>query len=184
MKLILIRHGQTQGNILNEQGINLFTGALNNKYTDLTEKGNCFQGFSAISSNYIWIYADCRRHLLANLLGLWYVGLYFEKKIGTIWFVLVYHIGLIFAGIILIVLYPSGYQYGASPAIFACIGVLANWLVKNRELWDEYKLQKGFYYLMAYFVLSNMLGVSTLIFHFMGFVVGFLLGFMVKERAR
>lgn len=39
-------------------------------------------------------------------------------------------------------------------------------------------------YLMAYFVLSNMLGVSTLIFHFMGFVVGFLLGFMVKEIAR
>ena len=39
MKLILIRHGQTQGNILNEQGINLFTGALNNKCTDLTEKG-------------------------------------------------------------------------------------------------------------------------------------------------
>ena len=81
-------------------------------------------------------------------------------------------------------LYPSGHHYGASPAIFACIGVLANWLVKNRELWDEYKLQKGFYYLMGYFVLSNMLGVPTLIFHFMGFVVGFLLGFMVKEKAR
>lgn len=39
MKIVLIRHGQTKGNILNEQGINLFTGALNNKYTDLTEKG-------------------------------------------------------------------------------------------------------------------------------------------------
>ena len=39
MKIILIRHGQTQGNILNEQGINLFTGALNNQYTDLTENG-------------------------------------------------------------------------------------------------------------------------------------------------
>ena len=36
---------------------------------------------------------------------------------------------------------------------------------------------------MGYFVLSNMLGVSTLMFHFMGFVVGFLLGFMVKEKA-
>ena len=46
------------------------------------------------------------------------------------------------------------------------------------------KLQKGFYYLRGYFVLSNMLGVPTLIFHFMGFVVGFLLGFMVKEKAR
>ena len=112
-----------------------------------------FQLFRLITYGYtqtaVW-------HLLANLLGLWYVGLYFEKKIGTIWFVLVYHIGLIFAGIILIVLYPSGYHYGASPAIFACIGVLANWLVKNRELWDEYKLQKGFYYLMAYFVLSRL----------------------------
>ena len=31
MKIVLIRHGQTKGNILNEQGINLFTGALNNK---------------------------------------------------------------------------------------------------------------------------------------------------------
>ena len=140
-----------------------------------------FQLFRLITYGYtqtaVW-------HLLANLLGLWYVGLYFEKKIGTIWFVLVYHIGLIFAAIILIVLYPSGYHYGASPAIFACIGVLANWLVKNRELWDDYKLQKGFYYLMGYFVLSNMLGVPTLIFHFMGFVVGFLLGFMVQEKAR
>lgn len=140
-----------------------------------------FQLFRLITYGYtqtaVW-------HLLANLLGLWYAGLYLEKKIGTIWFVLVYHIGLIFAGIILIVLYPSGHHYGASPAIFACIGVLANWLVKNRELWDEYKLQKGFYYLMGYFVLSNMLGVPTLIFHFMGFVVGFLLGFMVKEKAR
>lgn len=39
MEIILIRHGQTQGNILNKQGISLFTGALNNRYTDLTEKG-------------------------------------------------------------------------------------------------------------------------------------------------
>lgn len=39
MKIVLIRHGQTRGNILNWQGISLFTGALNNKDTDLTEKG-------------------------------------------------------------------------------------------------------------------------------------------------
>lgn len=122
-------------------------------------------------------------HLVANLYGLWYVSLYLEKKIGTIWFVMVYHIGLIVAGIILIVLYPNGLHYGASPAIFACIGVLSNWLVRNRELWNEYKLQKGFYYLVYYFVLSNMLGMCTLVFHFIGFAVGFLLGFVVKERA-
>lgn len=39
MKIVLIRHGQTNANILNWQGISLFTGALNNKDTDLTEKG-------------------------------------------------------------------------------------------------------------------------------------------------
>lgn len=68
--------------------------------------------------------------LISKSFGIMVCRPVFGKKIGTIWFVLVYHIGLIFAGIILIVLYPSGHHYGASPAIFACIGVLANWLVK------------------------------------------------------
>lgn len=139
-----------------------------------------FQLFRLITYGYTQTAA---LHLIANLLGLWYVSLYLEKKVGTIWFVLVYHIGLIVAGIILIVLYPNGLQYGASPAIFACIGVLANWLIRKRELWGEYKLQKGFYFLMGYFVLSNMVGVCTLIFHLLGFAVGFLLGFVVKEKA-
>lgn len=123
-------------------------------------------------------------HLAANIYGLWDVSLYLEKKIGTIRFVIVYHIGLIVAGIILIVLYPNGLHYGASPAIFACIGVLTNWLVRDRKLWSEYKSQKGFRYLINYFVLSNILGICTLVFHLLGFVVGFLLGFIIKEKAR
>ncbi len=40
MKIVMVRHGQTMSNVLNEeQGITLFTGALNNEYTDLTDKG-------------------------------------------------------------------------------------------------------------------------------------------------
>lgn len=40
MKIVMVRHGQTLSNVLNEeQGITLFTGALNNEYTDLTDKG-------------------------------------------------------------------------------------------------------------------------------------------------
>lgn len=38
MKFVIVRHGQTMANILNIQGISLFTGALNNKYTELTEE--------------------------------------------------------------------------------------------------------------------------------------------------
>lgn len=123
-------------------------------------------------------------HFVFNLCGLWYISRYLEKKIGTMRFIMVYHIGLIVAGIVLIMLYPSGPHYGTSPAIFACFGILTNWLLRNRKLWDDYKLQKGFYYLVYYFILSNVLGMCTLIFHFIGFAVGFLMGFAVKERTR
>ncbi len=121
-------------------------------------------------------------HLLANILGLWYVSLYLEEKIGTIRFILVYHIGMIIAGAMLLVIYPGTFNYGASPAIFACLGMLANWVIRDRELWVEYKSQKGFYFLIYYLFLSNILGVYTLVFHFLGFAVGFLLGYVIKEN--
>lgn len=40
MKIVIVRHGQTMVNILNEeQGVILFGGSLNNEYTNLTNKG-------------------------------------------------------------------------------------------------------------------------------------------------
>lgn len=123
-------------------------------------------------------------HLLANALGLWYVGLYLEKKIGILRFMLVYHIGLVIAGIAILVFYPNGFHYGASPAIFACLGMLANWFIRKRDLWNEYKSQRGFYFLFYYFFLSNFLGMRTLLFHLFGLCVGFLLGFAINENDR
>lgn len=119
-------------------------------------------------------------HIAANAFALWYVGLYLEKKIGIVRFMLVYHIGEIFAGITIFVLYPDSFNYGASPAIFACLGVLANWIMRKKDLWNEYRSQKGFYFLLSYLVLSNILGMATLIFHLLGFFIGFLLGFIMK----
>lgn len=121
-------------------------------------------------------------HLSANVFGLWYVGIYLEKRIGIIQLVLVYHIGLIIAGITIFVFYPNSFNYGASPAIFACLGVLVNWLIRNRTIWNEYKTQKGFHFLLYYFVLSNFLGIYTFVIHLLGFCTGFLLGFVVKKK--
>ncbi len=121
-------------------------------------------------------------HLLANVFGLWYVGIYLEKRIGILQFILVYHIGLIIAGITIVIIYPNSFNYGASPAIFAGLGVLANWLIRNKAIWNEYKTQKGFYFLLYYFILSNFLGISTLIIHLLGFCTGFFLGFVVKKK--
>ena len=39
MKIVIIRHGQTMANILNDNGTALYTGTLNNEMTDLTELG-------------------------------------------------------------------------------------------------------------------------------------------------
>lgn len=121
-------------------------------------------------------------HLAANVLGLWYVGSYLKKMIGIMRFIFVYHIGLIIAGAAILFFYPDDFNYGASPAIFACLGLLVNWLIRKRDLWNEYRSQKGFYYLLYYFVLSNFIGVRTLLFHLFGFCTGFLLGFGMKEN--
>ena len=39
MKIIFIRHGETFANIINNSGETIYTGALNNELTDLSEKG-------------------------------------------------------------------------------------------------------------------------------------------------
>lgn len=39
MKIVIIRHGQTMANIMNDKGIALYTGTLNNEMTNLTELG-------------------------------------------------------------------------------------------------------------------------------------------------
>lgn len=121
-------------------------------------------------------------HLAANVLGLWYVGQYLETKIGIIRFMLVYHIGLVIAGTAILIFYPNSFNYGASPAIFACLGILVNWLIRKRNLWNEYKSQNGFYFLLPYFVLSNFLGMNTFLCHLFGFGAGFLSGFVMKEN--
>ena len=104
----------------------------------------------------------------------------YEKKIGIIRVIFVYHIGLVIAGIAILIFYPDTFNYGASPAIFACLGILINWLIRKRDLWNEYKSQKGFYFLLYYFVFSNFLGMNTFLFHLLGFGAGFLLGFVIK----
>lgn len=121
-------------------------------------------------------------HLVANIFALWYVGIYLEKKLGALKFILVYHAGLFLAGGVIFIIYPNSLNYGASPAIFACFGIFVNWLIRKKDLWNEYKIQKGFRYILYYFVLSNFLGMSSLVIHLLGFCVGFCLGFAVEKE--
>ncbi len=108
---------------------------LGASYTTVFEE---FQVYRLITCGYtqmaIW-------YLLANVFGLWYVGKYLEKRIGSIQFVPVFHIGLVVAGVTILGFCPDGFNYGVSPAIFTCLGILANWLIRNRSLW--YRFSSG-----------------------------------------
>lgn len=76
---------------------------------------------------------------------------------------------------------PNSVNYGASPAIFACLGVLINWQIRKRNLCSEYKSQRGVQFLLCYFVFSNFLGISTAVIHLLGCCTGFFLGFIIKD---
>lgn len=120
-------------------------------------------------------------HLAANIVALWFVGGYFENYVGRIKLVIIFAVGLILPGCFLALLYPDGLHYGVSPAIFACIGVLVNWALREKDLWKLYRKQTGVGYVVGYFFLSNILGVVTLIFHLWGFLTGILLGFLIRH---
>lgn len=39
MRIVIIRHGQTMANVINNKGTDLYIGTLNNELTNLTEQG-------------------------------------------------------------------------------------------------------------------------------------------------
>ena len=42
MKIVIIRHGETRANVINNKGTALYTGTLNNELTILTEQGKTY----------------------------------------------------------------------------------------------------------------------------------------------
>ncbi len=116
-------------------------------------------------------------HLLANIIALWYIGGFFEEYVGRLKYIIVFTLGLIIPGILLLLIYPNAHIYGASPAIYTCIGMLVNQALRHKDLSRLFKCQSGYRYIVGYFFLGNLPGVCTLVFHFLGFVVGLILGF-------
>ncbi len=122
-------------------------------------------------------------HFAANALALWYVGLYLEKKIGLVRFLAVYHVGMIAACAVFLLIFPKGCMYGASPAVFCCLGMMVVWVLKDRRLAEEYKNLRGSRYLLGYMILSNFLSAGTFVVHLLGFCAGLIFGLVVKRKS-
>ena len=121
-------------------------------------------------------------HLAANVLALWYTCLYLEKVLSRISIALIYHLALIISCTVFLLIFHDGYMYGASPAIFCFLGMMAAWLIKDRALLDDYKGIEGNRYLFCYMILSNFLSLGTFVVHLAGFCLGLLVGFVVKRK--
>ena len=121
-------------------------------------------------------------HLAVNVLALWYTGLYLEKVLNKVVIFLIYHAGLIIPCAVFVLLLSSDYMYGASPAIFCCLGMMTMWLIIDHSMLDEYKRIRGNRYLLAYMIISNFLGLGTFVIHLAGFCTGLLLGLFIRKN--
>ena len=120
-------------------------------------------------------------HLCSNAIAIWYLSRFLERKVGSLRFAVTFVLGLIASGVCIILIY-DGFQYGASPAIFTIIGCLMVFGLKDKSLVLEYKQQKGFWYIVCYAVLSNVIGIPTLVFHLIGLTTGLIFGAIVPVK--
>ena len=117
-------------------------------------------------------------HLLANVFGIYFVGLILEDKIGHLSFLLIYLISNIGTYIIysIFISYTDG--NGASPGIYAliiCIFILhfkdSTFLNLN---FSSYPIQ----FTIGYFIIGNFYNLGAFTVHIIGAVIGAVLTFI------
>lgn len=117
-------------------------------------------------------------HLLMNMLALMIAGKYVEKKYGSVWYLLFFHAAAIIDSIITALIFP-GESVGASAGIFAVIGILIILIFKKQLSIKKTEI----IYLIAFFVLSLVLGVESLIIHFLALVIGLMVGLLMTKTS-
>ncbi|MFJ7667606.1 rhomboid family intramembrane serine protease [Lysinibacillus sp. NPDC097195] len=117
-------------------------------------------------------------HLLANVFGIYYVGLILEDKIGHLIFLIIYLIGNIGTYIIYSILISYTDGNGASPGIYAlitCIIILhfKDSIVLNLNF-KSYPVQ----FTIGYFIIGNFFNLGAFRVHLIGVVIGVILTFL------
>lgn len=116
-------------------------------------------------------------HMAMNLVALIIAGKYVEKKYGSVWYVLFFHIVAIADAIILACIFPSE-SIGASEGIFAVIGVLIILLYRK-----QISIKKSeIIYLIAFFIISLVLGIESFVTHLIALVMGLMVGLVMKNK--
>lgn len=117
-------------------------------------------------------------HLLFNILALLCIGSKMEHRIGSLKYLLSYHIGLVITGFLWCLIFREESMIGASIGIFVLFGIYL--VLKRRDdSWNEYWLSKREWnYFVSYTVFGCVFGIMTTVVHGIGICVGVLFGIL------
>ena len=123
-------------------------------------------------------------HMLFNVFALLFAGKVVEKKIGSMSYLLLYHMIAVVNAIIMCLIFPDSTSVGASAGIFGMIGIVCVMKWKKDAVCNE-SLKKGeLIYIIVFSVLSLLLGLESFVTHFAAFVFGLIVGVLLEKKSK
>lgn len=120
--------------------------------------------------------------MLFNVAALLFAGKVVERKIGSLPYLLLYHVIAVVNAIIVCLIFPESISVGASAGIFGMIGIVCVMKFRKDAVCSE-NLKKGeIIYIIVFSVLSLFLGLESFITHFAAFVFGVIAGLLLKKK--
>ena len=108
------------------------------------------------------------------------IFLVINSVIGSLSYLLVYHVIAVVNAIIMCLIFPNSISVGASAGIFGMIGTLFIMKWKKDPVCNE-NLKKGEYiYIIVFSILSLLLGLESFVTRFVAFVFGLVVGLLIK----
>ena len=172
--------------------LNIITGGGNRFWIFLTGGGNLLDYGKAqydlvFVDLQLWRLISCGYlhmgilHLFFNVYALCCLGNLVEKRLGTIKYLLIYHLLMIFSEAIQCTLFKETTMAGASSGIFAVLGIF---LVENmsceNKIWKEMPKGKR-NYMLGYLVIGNLISPYTTALHAISFLLGIIYGLTKRE---
>ena len=123
-------------------------------------------------------------HMLFNIFSLLFVGKVVEKKIGSLLYLLLYHVIAIVNAIIMCLIFPDSISVGASAGIFGMIGIVCVMKWKKDKVCNEILKKGEFIYIIVFSGLSLFLGLESFVTHLVAFVFGIIVGLLLEKKSK
>ena len=123
-------------------------------------------------------------HMLFNVFALLFVGKVVEKKIGSLPYLLLYHVIAVINAIIICFIFPESISVGASAGIFGMIGIVCVMKWKRDDVYNAILKKGELIYIMVFSILSLLLGLESFVTHFIAFVLGVIMGALLHKKPK